>query len=150
MHRSIVGKGAYKKSNAQTGYDAVGSAFNTIGKTADLAKQVKSVNNKLKQNEIINKKLSEMSDDDLAKTVERLDLERNYASLKNEHVKRGKISVGEIISIAGTIVGIAAPAITTAVSIASLISKAKNRDGKVNKATVFDSSGKKIGKTSWS
>lgn len=149
MHKSSVGDKAYDKSIAKDAYGAVGGTLNTVAGSAQLAKKVSDVSKNTKHGKMVNKKLSEMSDEDLAKTVERLDLEKTYTSLKSESSKRGKASVGEILSIAGSAVVVTSSAITAAVTIASLIAKAKNRSGK-GKVTILDSSGKKIGKTTWS
>lgn len=128
VHKSSVGDKVYDKSIAKDAYGAVGGTLNTVAGSAQLAKKVSDVKQKTKHGKTVNKKLSEMSDDDLAKTVERLDLERTYTSLKSESSKRGKASVGEILSIAGSAVVVASSAITAAATIASLIAKAKKRD----------------------
>lgn len=128
VHKTSIGDKAYDKSIAKSAYGSIGGTLNTVAGTAELAGKVSRVSKNTKHGKMVNKKLSEMSDEDLAKTVERLDLEKTYTSLKSESSKRGKASVGEILSIAGSAVVVASSAITAAATIASLIAKAKKRD----------------------
>ena len=64
--------------------------------------------------------LSKMSDDDLRKYVQRMNLERQYRQLSSEDVSRGKASVGDILEIAGASVGIVSSSLAIAIAIKQL------------------------------
>ena len=69
------------------------------------------------------RKIEDMSDQDLAKTVERLDLEQQYKRLNSSSVKKGKIFVNDVLDVVGDVIEISASAAMLAVSIKKLIGK---------------------------
>lgn len=100
-----------------------GQGIDAVSRTSRLAKKVDNIVRTKKDAKAALKKLEGMSDKDLAATVERLDLERQYSRLRDSDVRRGKVRVGEVLDIAGDVVGIAASAVTIAVGIKKLMNK---------------------------
>lgn len=59
-------------------------------------------------------KLNNMSDEDLRKEIDRLNMEQRYASLNGVDINRGKKSLGETLDTVGKVVGIGVSAVTLA------------------------------------
>ena len=100
-----------------------GQGINAMSQTSRLAKKIDTTARTSKDTKVARKKLEKMSDIELAKTVERLDLERQYTRLKKADVQRGKIRVGDVLDIAGDVLGIGASAVGIAVGIKKLMNK---------------------------
>ena len=100
-----------------------GQGINAMSQTSRLAKKIDTTARTSKDTKVARKKLEKMSDAELAKTVERLDLERQYTRLKKADVQRGKIRVGDVLDIAGDVLGIGASAVGIAVGIKKLMNK---------------------------
>ena len=116
IYKSMYGENNPYSKVASQGIDA-------MSRTARLTKKIDSnVRSKNDRAKAL-KKLETMSDADLAKEVDRLDLEQQYSRLSNSKIRRGKISVNEVLDVAGDIVGIGASAVAIAVGIKKLISK---------------------------
>ena len=97
-----------------------GQAIDGVSKSARLAKKIdNTVSNKQHIKES-RKKLDKMTDADLARQVDRLDLERQYSRLKESTISSGKMKATEILSIAGDVAAIGASAATIAVGIQKL------------------------------
>lgn len=113
----------YKSMNGENNpYSKVANqGIDAMSRTARLTKKIDS--NVRSKNDTAKalKKLEAMSDADLAKEVDRLDLEQQYSRLSNSKIRRGKTSVNEVLDIAGDIVGIGASAVTIAVGIKKLM-----------------------------
>ena len=113
----------YKSMNGENNpYSKVANqGIDTMSRTARLTKKIDS--NVRSKNDTAKalKKLETMSDADLAKEVDRLDLEQQYSRLSNSKIRRGKTSVNEVLDIAGDIVGIGASAVTIAIGIKKLM-----------------------------
>ena len=113
----------YKSMNGENNpYSKVASqGIDAMSRTARLTKKIDS--NVRSKNDTAKalKKLETMSDADLAKEVDRLDLEQQYSRLSNSKIRRGKTSVNEVLDIAGDIVGIGASAVAIAVGIKKLM-----------------------------
>ena len=113
----------YKSMNGENNpYSKVANqGIDAMSRTARLTKKIDS--NVRSKNDIAKalKKLEAMSDADLAKEVDRLDLEQQYSRLSNSKIRRGKTSVNEVLDIAGDIVGIGASAVAIAVGIKKLM-----------------------------
>ena len=113
----------YKSMNGENNpYSKVASqGIDAMSRTARLTKKIDS--NVRSKNDTAKalKKLEAMSDADLAKEVDRLDLEQQYSRLSNSKIRRGKTSVNEVLDIAGDIVGIGASAVAIAVGIKKLM-----------------------------
>lgn len=100
-----------------------GQGINAVSQTSRLAKKIDTTSRNSRDAKAARKKLEKMSDSDLAKTVERLDLERQYTRLKDSDVRRGKARVSDVLDIAGDVIGIGASAVTIAVGIKKLMNK---------------------------
>lgn len=100
-----------------------GQGINVVSQTSRLAKKIDTTTRNNRDAKAARKKLEKMSDADLAKTVERLDLERQYTRLKDSDVRRGKARVSDVLDIAGDVIGIGASAVTIAVGIKKLMNK---------------------------
>lgn len=113
----------YKSMNGENNpYSKVANqGIDAMSRTARLTKKIDS--NVRSKNDTAKalKKIETMSDADLAKEVDRLDLEQQYSRLSNSKIRRGKTSVNEVLDIAGDIVGIGASAVAIAVGIKKLM-----------------------------
>lgn len=113
----------YKSMNGENNpYSKVANqGIDAMSRTARLTKKIDS--NVRSKNDTAKalKKLETMSDADLAKEVDRLDLEQQYSRLSNSKIRRGKTSVNEVLDMAGDIVGIGASAVAIAVGIKKLM-----------------------------
>ena len=118
VYKSIKGdKNPYAKM-ANQGIDAT-------AKAARFTKKVDNVVQNKKAEKVALKKLEKMSDKELAQTVERMDLERQYSRLKDSSIKIGKVRVNDTLDIVGDIVSIGASAVAVAVGIQKLIQMRK-------------------------
>lgn len=118
VYKSIKGdKNPYAKM-ANQGIDAT-------AKAARLTKKVDNVVQNKKAEKAALKKLEKMSDKELAQTVERMDLERQYSRLKDSSIKIGKVRVNDTLDIVGDIVSIGASAVAVAIGIQKLIQMRK-------------------------
>nr|DAM93537.1 MAG TPA: hypothetical protein [Caudoviricetes sp.] len=100
-----------------------GQTIDTASRTARLAKKIdNSVRTKKDAKEAL-KKLEKMSDAELAKEVDRLNLEQQYSRLQSSNVRRGKTRVSDVLDVAGDVVAIGASAVAIAVGIQKLMNK---------------------------
>lgn len=97
-----------------------GQGLNVMSKTASGAKKIGNIIDDRKHAKRAKTKLKDMSDKDLQDLVNRMDLEQQYSSLKQETVSRGKMSTREVLDIVGSAVSIGASATAMAVSIYNL------------------------------
>ena len=100
-----------------------GQGLDAVAKTSRLARKIDDRARTTRDTKIAHSKIEGMSDQDLAKTVERLDLERQYKRLKSSDIQKGKIHVKDVLDVAGDVIGISASAVTIAVSIKKLMNK---------------------------
>lgn len=109
VYRSIKGdQDLYGKTANQ--------AVNVVSKSASLVKKTDRIASNKKRID-----LGSMSDRDLQEAVNRLDLERQYSSLKKESVSRGKVQASEVLSVAGDVLAVSASAVGLAVGIKKLV-----------------------------
>lgn len=108
-----------KKGNPNA--DTIGKSLDTASKGIAVSKKVSKMADEKRAVKRSKAKLEGMNDADLRKMVERMDLERQYSSLKTETVSRGKVQAREILSIAGDIVTFSASAVGLAVGIKKLM-----------------------------
>lgn len=113
----------YKSMNGENNpYSKVANqGIDAMSRTARLTKKIDSNIRSKNDTAKALKKLETMSDADLAKEVDRLDLEQQYSRLSNSKIRRGKTSVNEVLDIAGDIVGVGASAVAIAVGIKKLM-----------------------------
>ena len=108
------------KGHNMSGVDMVNRSLGIVSKSASAAKKINDISFNSKNIERSRKKLETMSDDDLRKAVNRMDLERQYSNLKSETVSRGRVTADKVLSIAGDALAIGVSATAIAVSIAKL------------------------------
>ena len=100
-----------------------GQGIDIVDRSSRLAKKIDTAISSNRNSKNALKKLEDMSDSDLVKTVERMDLERQYSELKNSNIRKGKVRIDDILDIAGDVVGIAASSVAIAVGIKKLMNK---------------------------
>ena len=111
------------KGHNISGVDVANRSLGIVSKSASAAKKINDISFNSKNVERSRKKLESMSDDDLRKAVNRMDLERQYSNLKSETVSRGRVTADKVLSIAGDALAIGVSATAIAVSIANLKKK---------------------------
>lgn len=94
-----------------------------VSRTARVAKKIDSTISDKSHTKKTRIELESMSDSDLAKSVERLNLERQYSRLQKNKIDSGKVHVSEVLDIAGDVIGIGASAVAIAVGIKKLMGK---------------------------
>lgn len=100
-----------------------GQGIDAAARTARLTKKIDTSVRSKKDANVAAKRLEKMTDAELAKEVDRLNLEQQYSRLSKSKIQRGKTSVNDVLDIAGDVVGIGASAVAIAVGIKKLIHK---------------------------
>ena len=100
-----------------------GQGIDAAARTARLTKKIDTSVRSKKDANTAAKRLEKMTDAELAKEVDRLNLEQQYSRLSKSKIQRGKTSVNDVLDIAGDIVGIGASAVAIAVGIKKLVNK---------------------------
>lgn len=100
-----------------------GQGIDAAARTARLAKKIDSTSRDIKNTKVAKKKIESMSDSELSREVDRLNLERQYANLRESSIKRGRLRVNDILDTAGDVLAIGASAVTIAVGINKLMKK---------------------------
>ena len=100
-----------------------GQGIDAAARTARLTKKIDSSVRSKKDAKAAIKKLEKMSDSDLAREVDRLNLEQQYSRLQSSNIRRGKTQVSDVLDIAGDVIGIGASAVAIAVGIKKLMNK---------------------------
>lgn len=100
-----------------------GQGIDAVSRTSRVVKKIETNSRDKKNIKETRKKLETMSDDDLTRAVERLDLEQQYSRLSSSTINRGKTSVIDVLDIAGDVIGIGASAVAIAVGISKLVNK---------------------------
>lgn len=100
-----------------------GQGIDATARTARLAKKIDSASRDAWDTEKAKKKLEKMSDSELARQVDRLNLEQQYSRLRDSDVRRGKLRANDVLDAAGDILAIGASAVTIAVGIKKLMKK---------------------------
>ena len=103
-------------ANARLGNQVIGGASKTVSAAKKITDVVDNKRN-VKRNQ---PKLESMTDKDLETMVNRMDLERQYSSLRKESVTRGKVTASEVLAIAGDLLAVGASATAIAVSIQTM------------------------------
>lgn len=115
------GVGELRGKKATPNAETIGKGLDTATKGIAVAKKVSKIADDKRAVKRAKAKLESMDDTDLRKVVDRMDLERQYSSLKQETVSRGKVRAKEIMSIASDIVAFSASAVTLAVGVKKLM-----------------------------
>ena len=100
-----------------------GQGIDATARTARLAKKIDSASRDARNTEKAKKKLEKMSDSELARQVDRLNLEQQYSRLRDSDVRRGKLRANDVLDVAGDVLAIGASAVTIAVGISKLMKK---------------------------
>lgn len=100
-----------------------GQGIDAVSRTSRVVKKIDTNSRDKKNIKETRKKLETMSDEDLTRAVERLDLEQQYSRLSSSTINRGKTSVTDVLDIAGDVIGIGASAVAIAVGISKLVNK---------------------------
>ena len=100
-----------------------GQGIDVTARTARLAKKIDSASRDARDTEKAKKKLEKMSDSELARQVDRLNLEQQYSRLRDSDVRRGKLRANDVLDVAGDVLAIGASAVTIAVGIKKLMKK---------------------------
>ena len=100
-----------------------GQGIDATARTARLAKKIDSASRDALDTEKAKKKLEKMSDSELARQVDRLNLEQQYSRLRDSDVRRGKLRANDVLDVAGDVLAIGASAVTIAVGIKKLMKK---------------------------
>lgn len=110
----LAGRSTSSVKVANQGVEGLSKSVSAAKKISDISASQKAV----KRNR---SKLENMSDQDLRDAVNRMDLERQYSSLRTENVNRGRTTVSNILDVAGDVLAVGASAITIAVGINKLL-----------------------------
>lgn len=100
-----------------------GQGIDATARTARLAKKIDSTSRDTRDANKAKKKLEKMDDNELARQVDRLNLEQQYSRLRDSDVRRGKLRVSDVFDVAGDVLAIGASAVTIAVGIKKLMPK---------------------------
>lgn len=105
-----------KKSN---GVKIANAGFKTLSKATEIGSKLSSSAHEKRIVQASERRLRDMTDDDLRRTVERMNLEQRYSGLESEAISRGRTSVEEIMGVVGGIISLGATVTTLAVAINS-------------------------------
>ena len=112
-----AGRKRYGSKEYQSINQGLQSASNASRNASNIALQSANRKRKRVSNE---EDLSNLSDQELQKRVNRMNLERNYKNLKSENVASGREYAGSILSTAGEVLAIGASAASIALAIHQL------------------------------
>lgn len=101
--------------------DAAGSAANFTSKGINTISKVTKLFSDKKNYDTARKQLSNISESDLKKIVDRMDLERQYSSIKAETANKGKITVNQILGVANDVAGLTASGIMVGIAIKKMV-----------------------------
>ena len=101
--------------------DAAGSLVGFSSKSIQSVSKIAKMFSDKKNYEAARKQVSKISDSDLKKIVDRMDLERQYSSIKAETANKGKITVGQVLGVANDIAGLTASGIMVGIAIKKLV-----------------------------
>lgn len=100
-----------------------GQGIEAASRASKLAKKIDSTSQTKKHAKETMEKLEKMSDSDLAREIDRLNLEQQYARLQASDIQRGKIRAADVLDTAGDIIAIGASSVALAVGIKKLMNK---------------------------
>jgi hypothetical protein len=94
--------------------------FNAASRTLSTAKKVSNLADDKYTEKKASRKAKELSDDELRDIVNRMDLERQYSSLKQDDIDRGKLRVVEVLDVVSDVAAISASIVGIAVGLKKL------------------------------
>lgn len=106
----------YRKRQLEGGKNISDTASNITGKTADIIRRKRN-----KESYKVDDKIRKMSDDELRKRINRIQMERQYASLTSSERNGGRERAIEILETTGSIIGIVGGTLGIAATIKSLM-----------------------------
>lgn len=108
--------GEYRKRQLDSAKSVSETAGNMTGRAADI---LRKKNNK--ESYKVDEKIKKMSDEELRRKINRIQMERQYASLTSGDKNQGRARAIEILETTGTIVGIVGGAFGIAATIKNLM-----------------------------
>lgn len=108
--------GEYRKKQLEGGKSIADSASNITGKTADIIRRKRN-----KEAYNVSDKIHKMSDDELRRRINRIQMERQYANLTSSDRNSGRERAIEILETTGSIIGIVGGTLGIAATIKSLM-----------------------------
>lgn len=108
------------KGKSKNSPDVSTESIKAVSRGISAAKKVDTITKEGKIAKSSKAKLESMSDAELRETVNRMDMEQQYANLRQESVSRGKATVRDILDIAGDVLAVGASAAIIAVQIKKL------------------------------
>lgn len=110
-----------KRSNESYDYKGIKKNVDTASKYVDTGKKIKSNIDKKKNDGLIKNDLKNMSDKDLQKMVNRLNMEERYTQvMSSRYSNSGKDRVGKILDTAGTALAVGSSALSIMIAIKEL------------------------------
>lgn len=122
-------KEAIKKHNIKKQYEKtlppskIESTKKKLDYTSDIVRDTRNISQSISDMRSTRRHkidLSSMSDQELRERVNRLNMERQYASLSSNEVSKGESHVSNTLNIAGNLLGIASTSLAIALSIQKL------------------------------
>ena len=111
------------KASAEKDFKAGKAVFDSSSTAAQKLREINNISSDKKRAKKLKKlRINEMSDQELRDAVNRMQLEDNFSRLASERIETGRERTGEILAIAGNLLGVAG----TAASIALAIHQIKN------------------------
>lgn len=115
-----AGRKRYSSKDYQVANQTLQSASNAARNASNIAAQSASRKRKKASKD---EDISKLSDQELQRRVNRMNLERNYKSLKSENIASGREYASSILSTAGEVFAIGASAASILLAIHSLKNK---------------------------
>ena len=115
-----AGRKRYSSKDYQVANQSLQSASNIARNASNIAAQSAA---RKKKKSVKDEDISKLSDQELQRRVNRMNLERNYKSLKSENVASGREYASSVLSTAGEVLAIGASAASILLAINSLKNK---------------------------
>lgn len=106
----------YRQRQFNAGKSISESTGNIVGKTSDIVRRQKN-----KESYKVDNKIKKMSDDELRKKINRIQMERQYAMLTSSERSSGKEKALEVLETTGSVVAIIGGTLGIAATIRSLM-----------------------------
>lgn len=118
---SMTAEGLKKRRNVISGDKTVmQEGSNIAGRAGNISRNAERIKKERAGRGI---DLRKMSDQELQKAVNRMNLERNYNNLKYEKINAGKVRASDVLGVIGDVLAIGASAATIALAYNNLLKK---------------------------
>lgn len=115
---SMTAEGVKRRRNTISGDKIVmQEGSNIAGRAGNISRSAE----RIKKERAGKVDLKKMSDQDLQKAVNRMNLERNYNNLKYEKINAGKVRASDVLGVIGDVLAIGASAATIALAYNNLL-----------------------------